>query len=160
MPKDRVLVLPGMAACVLTLAGLSTLAATRPASTPESPALESLAVTQGLSAATAWVEAPSPGATTARVFLSLSNPTMYDVYVMSASTDAAEAVELREPDGAGGTRVATSLTATAYGTLELAETGPHLLLKGLRRPLASGDRVTLTLATDGGERLQVDAVVK
>jgi periplasmic copper chaperone A len=115
---------------------------------------------QGLAVSSAWIGAPAAGDTSAAVFLTLENPTMYDVYVMSASSEAARTVEMREPDGNGGTRTASSMTAAAYGSLELGAAGPHLLLKDLTRPLKPGDTVTLTLATDGGERLKVEAVVK
>ncbi len=115
---------------------------------------------QSLSIASASIVAPAAGATEAAVHVSIQNPTMYDVYIMSGTTDAAEAVELREPDGSGGTRPASSLTASAYGSIEMGNEGPHLLLKNLKRPLSTGDTVIVTLATDGGERLRVEAVVK
>jgi copper(I)-binding protein len=115
---------------------------------------------QGLGVTTAWIPTPATDATSATVHLVVENPTMYDVYVMSATTDAAKSVELREPDGEGGTRVASSLTASAYGSLEMTASGPHLLLKDLTRPLKPGDTVAIVLATDGGERLKVAAVVK
>lgn len=119
-----------------------------------------LLLAQSLSVSAAWVPVPAAGETSAAVYLSIANPTMYDVYVMSATTDAAESVELREPDGVGGTRAASSLTATAYGSLEMAEAGPHLRLRNLTQPLKAGDTVTIVLATNGGERLTASAIVK
>jgi periplasmic copper chaperone A len=115
---------------------------------------------QGLSVSSAWMAAPAEGATSAAVYASIENPSMYDVYIMSATTEAAEVVELREPDGEGGSRTASSLTASAYGSLDMGASGAHLLLKNLTRPLKPGDTVTLTLATDGGERLRVTAKVR
>ena len=115
---------------------------------------------QSLSVASAWIEAPAAGATEAAAYVSIENPTMYDVYIMSATTDAAGAVELREPDGHGGTRPASSVTASAYGSVEMGAAGPHLLLKNLTRHLSACDTDIITLATDGGERLTVTATVK
>ncbi|MDP1570637.1 MAG: copper chaperone PCu(A)C [Vicinamibacterales bacterium] len=119
-----------------------------------------LLLTQSLSVSAPWIPAPAADATTAIVHLVVENPTMYDVYVMSATSDAAEAVELRESDGHGGTRPASSLTASAYGSLEMTEAGPHLRLTNLTRPIKAGDTVAIVLATDGGERLTVAAIVK
>lgn len=160
MPKDRVSALPALVLLALGLTAEVTPAGTMTPADSEHVTMESLTVIQGVTVADARVAPPAPGSSTAVACLSLSNPTMYDVYVVSASTDVAESVELREPDGAGGTRAAASLTAAAYGSLELAEQGPHLLLKGLRRPLAPGDRVAITLVTGAGEHLKVEAVVE
>jgi copper(I)-binding protein len=122
--------------------------------------LSALFLLQTLSVASAWIAAPGDGSTSAVVHVSIENPTMYDVFVVSGSSDVAGEVELREPDGSGGTRPVSSFTIPAYGVLELGAAGPHVLLKQLRRHLKGGDAVVVTLATDGGERLRVDAVVR
>ena len=38
--------------------------------------------------------------------------------------------------------------------------GVHLLLKGLKKPLAAGDKVRLTVVTEDGAELSVEATVK
>lgn len=160
MTKTRVPALPVVFLLALWVAPGAPAAGPLTDSRVEPIVSEALAVNQGVTVTEAWVASPAPAGSTVSVFLSLSNPTMYDVYVVSASADAAESVELREPDGAGGSRTAAALTATAYGALELTEAGPHLRLTNLTRPLEPGDTVAIVLATDGGERLKVDAVVK
>jgi copper(I)-binding protein len=122
--------------------------------------LSALFLLQSLSVVQAWIPAPGDGAASVVVHVSIENPTMYDVFVVSASSDVAGEVELREPDGSGGTRPASSFAIPAYGVLELGAAGPRVLLKKLKRQLKGGDAVVVTLATDGGERLRVDAVVK
>jgi len=115
---------------------------------------------QGLSLSSAWTAVPEAGATSTTAYVTVENPTMYDVYVVSATADASASAELREPDGQGGTRAASSFTVTAYESLEMAATGPHLLLKDLTRPLKAGDVVHVVLVTDGGEQLKAAATVK
>lgn len=118
------------------------------------------AAIQTLGVSDATLAAPAPGETAAALHAVLENPSMYDIYIVSASADAAAHVELREPDGAGGWRTVPALVVPAYGSLELSAAGPHLRLAGLTRRLRRGDTVVVTLAADGGERVQVRAVVR
>jgi copper(I)-binding protein len=84
---------------------------------------------------------------------------MYDVYVTSASSSAAEKVELRQGQGADAKAV-SSITVSSYGSAELKAGAEHLLLVNLKRPLKAGDSVELTILTDGGVKMAVTAVVK
>lgn len=52
-----------------------------------------------VTASGAWIAVPAAGATTAPGYVEIQNPTMYDVYVVAVTSDAAGAIELRE----GGT---------------------------------------------------------
>jgi periplasmic copper chaperone A len=111
------------------------------------------------SAADAWIVEPAAGETSAVAYLTISNPGMYDIYVMSATTSAAEKVELRQGSGAAAKAV-TSITVAAYGSAELKADNEHLVLMNLKRPLKAGDTVELTLKTDGGVNIVVSAAVK
>lgn len=113
------------------------------------------------SAVSAWVEAPAAGATATAAYVEVSNPTMYEIYVTGATTDAAAAVELRGPATGGGEppKVA-EFPVAAYGSTAADRTAPHLRLVGLTRPLKAGDTVPLTLTTDGGVKMTVAAVVR
>ena len=111
------------------------------------------------SAADAWIAEPAAGETSAAAYMTISNPTMYDVYVMSATSSAAEKVELRQGKGAAAKPV-TSITVAAYGSAELKAGEEHLVLTNLKRPMKAGDTVDLTLKTDGGVNIVVSAVVK
>lgn len=113
------------------------------------------------SAVSAWVAAPQAGATWASAYVELKNPGMYDLYVVSATSDAAASVELRAAAKPGGEpAVVAEFTVPAYGSIDAAATGPHLRLVGLTRALAAGDTVALVVKTDGGESLRVSATVR
>ena len=92
---------------------------------------------------------------TASVYLTVNNPTMYDIYVMSATSDAAGKVELLSGD-----KPIESMTVAAYGSLTLKSGGMFLRLSDLKRALKAGDKVTVTLVTDGGIEIAAAATVK
>ncbi|MGE0866506.1 MAG: copper chaperone PCu(A)C [Vicinamibacterales bacterium] len=92
---------------------------------------------------------------TASVYLTVNNPTMYDVYVMSATSDAAGKVELLSGD-----KPVDNLTVAAYGSLELKAGGMFLRLSDLKRELKAGESIDVTLTTDGGAAIAATAVVK
>lgn len=112
-----------------------------------------------VAAADGWVQIPAAGETTAAAFALIRNPTMYDVYVTSASADVAGSVELWEAAPGTSGKAVPHLTVPAYETVRMAPAGAHLLLKDLKVPLKEGDIVTLTLTTDQGV-LKVAAVVR
>ncbi len=111
-----------------------------------------------LAAAEGWVKTPAAGETTAEAFALIRNPTMYEVYLTSASADVAASVELRASAGGSGKAV-PHITIPAYESVRLDPAGARLLLKGLKTPLKDGDIVNLTLTTDQGA-LKVAAVVR
>ena len=113
------------------------------------------------SAVAAWVAVPAAGATSAPAFVEIKNPSMYDVYVVSATSDVSASVDLLAPAaGAAEPAVVREISVPAYGSTEAAATAPHLRLVGLTRPLKAGDTVALTLKTDGGATLKVVASVR
>lgn len=119
------------------------------------------AVQQAPSAVSAWVAAPAAGATSAVAYVVVNNPTMYDIYITAASTDAAGSVELRAPAAGGGEpAVVKEFAVPAYGSTAAEAAAPHLRLVDVKRPLKAGDTVALTLQTDGGVTLKVAATVK
>jgi copper(I)-binding protein len=116
---------------------------------------------RALSATTGWVKAPAAGAAGAAAFVTVENPGMYDIYVVSASTDAAGLVELRNPGQSDGAPPALKeAIVPAYNSLEMTPTGWHLWLTNLKRPLKVGDMITIVLMTDGGVALEVKADVR
>ncbi len=92
---------------------------------------------------------------TASVYLVINNPTMYDSYVMSATSDAAGKVELYSGD-----KPVANLTVAAYGSLALKTGGMFLRLSDLKRALKAGESITVTMMTDGGVTIVATAVVK
>ncbi|MBP7777668.1 MAG: copper chaperone PCu(A)C [Acidobacteria bacterium] len=112
-------------------------------------------------AVSAWVAAPAAGATSAVAYVEVSNPTMYEIYITGATSDAAPTVELLAgKTGGAEPAVVTEFPVPAYGGTAAADTAPHLRLVGVSRPLAPGDTVLLTLTTDGGATLKVAAPVR
>ncbi len=91
---------------------------------------------------------------TASVYLRVNNPTMYDIYVTSATSDAAGKVEIYSGD-----KAAPDLTVSSYGSLELKAGGMFLRLSDLTRVLKAGESITVTMMTDGGVTIVATAVV-
>lgn len=119
-----------------------------------------LARAQGQMAATgAWVLEPVAGATATSAYAVIENPSMYEIYVMSVTTDAAGAADVATgpPDAV---KPVPELSVPAYGQTELEPGGLHIRLTDLKRPLKEGDSVELTLTTDGGVTITVTAPVK
>lgn len=114
---------------------------------------------QEATAADGWVELPAAGETTTSAFAVVRNPTMYDIYLVSATSDVAGKVEFRKP-GDGEAKAVPELTVPAYGKLAMERDGAHLLLVDLKRPLHENESVALTLTTDGNVKLRIQAVVR
>jgi periplasmic copper chaperone A len=115
-----------------------------------------------VAASEGWVKLPSAGQTQAMAFVAIENPTMYGIYVTSASSDAAGKVELRDGSQGGDARLkpVEFLSVPAYESLDMAPNGPHLMLLDLKRALKKGDKVSLALTTDNAGTLEVSAVVR
>ena len=115
-----------------------------------------------LTASEAWVKLPASGETQAKAFANIENPTMYDIYITSATADVAGKVELRDAGQSGEARLKPLefIAVPAYGSAYMGPNGAHLALLDLKRPLNAGDTVTLILKTDGGATLPVTATVK
>lgn len=111
------------------------------------------------SAVSAWMSAPAAGATTADVYVELKNPTMYDIYVVSAAApETAASVELRAA-GANGAAL-PEMTVPAFGGTAAEVEAPHVRLVGLRRVLKAGDTIDLALKTDANQTLKVRVDVR
>ncbi len=103
----------------------------------------------------AWVAEPAPGATTTTAYAVLENPTMYDVYVVKVLADAAAGARIVE----SGTPV-PELAIPSFGSTTLEPGKAYIELTDLNRPLRDGDRVVLTLTTDQGAAVKVEAPVR
>jgi copper(I)-binding protein len=104
-----------------------------------------------------WVKLPAAGATEAEAYLVIDNPTAYDVFLQKASSDTAGVLEFR---AAGKTEPLTFVTVPAYESLEMNAKGSYLLLRDLKKPLTAGATVPISVMTDRGTPLTVEAVVK
>ena len=88
------------------------------------------------------------------IYATLTNPTMYDAYVQSGTSDAGK-VELRE-----GGKTTSNITIPAYGSVELKADGPFVLVSELKAQPKAGDTINLKLMTDGGVAIAITATVK
>ena len=118
-----------------------------------------LAQQKSISAGSGWVKMPT-GADATAAFVTIDNPTMYDAYLVSASSDVAASVTFRQRAKGQDANEVKDLVVPAYGSLEMSPDGPHLWLSGLKRPLTEKETVTLQLTTDGNLTLSVTAEVR
>ena len=88
------------------------------------------------------------------VYATLTNPTMYDSYVQSGTSDAGK-VELRE-----GGKTTSNITIPAYGSVELKADGPFVLISELKGQPKAGETINVTLMTDGGDKIALAATIK
>lgn len=96
------------------------------------------------------------------VYATLSNPTMYDAYVQSGTSDAGK-VELREGDPStplGPGKAISNIAIPSFGSVDLKAGGPYVLITGLRGQPKAGDTIKVTLNTDGGAAIAIAAVIR
>jgi copper(I)-binding protein len=104
-----------------------------------------------------WVKVPAAGATEAEAYLTIDNPTAYDVTLQKPSSDIAGVVAIR---AAGKPEALDFLTVPAYGSLEMDAKTTYLVLRDLKKPLTEGAMVPISVMTDSGAPLTVQAAVK
>ena len=95
----------------------------------------------------------------AHVYGVVRNPSMYDVYLISAASNVSTSAEFRRMTN-GESKKAADLTVPAYGSLAMTSDKAYVRLDGLQEDLKPGDRVELTIKTDGGVSLRATAEVK
>lgn len=105
-----------------------------------------------------WIKLPADGETGAMAFANISNPGMYDTYIISGTSDVAEKIELR--DAKKGNAAADDVTLVHYETTALSSGGQYLFLSGLKRPLKEGEKIWISLKLDTNETVNVEATVK
>ena len=111
----------------------------------------------------AWVRQPPPGSDTAAVYFVLRNAGTEPTELVGVDCAAARMAMLHETRESGGEarmRMVGHLTLKPGDTVELRPGGLHIMLSGLTRSLAVGDRVELTLRFAQGLHMHVTAVVR
>ena len=106
----------------------------------------------GPTASDTWAQAAGNGVA---VYAIVNNPSMYDIYIVSAKSDAAAKIELLN-----GEKPVTSITVPAYGSAELKPGAMFVRLSDLKGELKAGDEVRLALETDGGVSIEIAATIK
>jgi periplasmic copper chaperone A len=111
----------------------------------------------------AWVQEGPPSQKITAAFMSIENHAAADTSLVSASTDAARAVELHKmelEDGMMRMHRVESIRIPAGGQVELKPGGYHLMVIGLKRELKEGDEVKLTLLFTGDVAKTVSVPVR
>jgi copper(I)-binding protein len=96
------------------------------------------------------------------IYATLNNPTMYDAYVQSGTSDGGK-VELREGDPStplGAGKATSNITIPSFGFVELKAGGPFVLVTDLKGQPKAGDTIKVTLNTDGGAAIAIAAVIR
>ncbi len=110
----------------------------------------------------AWARATAPGVAVTAAYFTIRNPASRADQVVELRSPAAERVEIHETKMSGGImqmRQVTNATVPARGALVLEPGGTHVMLIGLRSPLAPGAKLPLVLTFRHAGEVQVDAVV-
>ena len=103
-----------------------------------------------------WVKLPAAGATETEAYVSVDNPRAYDATLQAPTSDAGT-VEFRR---AGQNEAVQFVIVPAYESLDMSAKGTYLLLRNLKRPLAEGDKVQLSMTMETNATLTVEATVK
>jgi periplasmic copper chaperone A len=121
------------------------------------PALVPPAAAQ-VQASEAWARGTVPGQTTSAIYLRLRSAEPAAVIAVDSPLGVAELHEMKMDGDIMRMRPLKRLELPAGRTVELNPAGAHVMLTGLKRPLAKGDRVPLRLTVEaaGGTRRIVE----
>ena len=110
-----------------------------------------------------WARALPPASPNGAVYLTLTNHGAHPDKLLSASADVAERVEVHShilEDGMMKMRRVESVILPPHEDVLFAPGGQHIMLMGLKQPLAAGDRFGLLLEFDQAEQTLVEVVVQ
>ena len=111
----------------------------------------------------AYVRAVPPTAAVTAAFMEIHNAGDKNRALVSASSAAAEAVELHthtNVDGVMQMRQVKQIDLAANSITLLQPGGLHVMLIGLKQPLKMGDKVLVSLKLDDGSLLELDLPVR
>ena len=111
----------------------------------------------------AWVREALAGRKVTGIFLTLENKGTAARALVSGSTQVADTLELHEmirENEMMRMSPVKQIAIPAGGKAELKPGGYHLMIFGVKKPLAAGDTVQVTLTLDDGTKLQVAAEVR
>jgi hypothetical protein len=106
----------------------------------------------------AWVKVPEAGAKSTTAYVTVNNPGMYAIYLVSGTSDVAGKIEFQDASKANATQ--EDVSVIAYDSTYMNPKGVHMLLSDLKKDLKEGDTVHITLKTELGIPVEIDAKVK
>jgi copper(I)-binding protein len=132
------------------------------------------AVLMMLAACSAWAQSPAlvvrdawtrqtPGSDVAAVYLTLQNPTKQPITVTGIESSVASGAMIHETKTEGGIskmRAHEQLVIAPGETVKFEPGGLHVMLHGLKQPLAVGQSVPLVIQLADGARISAAAVVR
>ena len=110
-----------------------------------------------------WARALPPTSPNGAVYLTLTNHGVHPDKLLSASADVAELVEVHShilEDGMMKMRRVESVILPPHEDVLFAPGGQHIMLMGLKQPLAAGDRFPLLLEFDQTDQVLIEVVVQ
>lgn len=111
----------------------------------------------------AYVRAPAPNAPATGAFMVLKNSGATERRLVKAESPAARVVELHDHIDEGGVkkmRPVAAIAIAARGEAVLKPGSLHVMLINMKKPLAEGDSVPITLGFDDGSSKRIDAPVR
>lgn len=111
----------------------------------------------------AYIRAVPPTAAVTAAFMDINNQGNQARAVVSASSAAADAVELHthtNVDGVMQMRQVKQIDLAANSTTHLKPGGLHIMLIGLKKPLNMDENVLVSLKLDDGSLLELDLPVR
>lgn len=130
---------------------------------PAAGAAETATVATTVTAGPAWIREVPPSSPVAAAFLTLTNSGGQPLRLIAIESPLADKVHWHDMIREGGVlrmKVQRKVILPAHGRIELAPGGGHLMLLGLRQPLAPGMKVPLTLRFSNRQTVSVTAVVR
>ena len=109
-----------------------------------------------------WVKAAPEGMSAA--FMKIHNDSPDQIRIVAASSDVAGTTELHEMREENGAKTmaekADGYVVEAHKTLDLTPGGDHIMLMELKRPIAAGDMVPITLTFADGSQATIEAAAR
>lgn len=145
------------------IAAISTLLLAACSANTDAPETTSGPAAESVTIADAWVKAADDGMSSA--FGELHNSGADDVTVVSATTDAADMIELHETvENEAGAMVMREIEGgfviPASGALVLEPGADHIMLMGLTGAMAAGQEISFTLTFSDDSTYEFTAPVK
>ncbi len=110
-----------------------------------------------------YARATPPSVPNSAIFLTLENHKMEERTLVSASSDAADKVELHNHtmvDGMMKMRQVENIKIAAHKSAVLQPGGLHIMLFGLKKQLVEGEEISLTLTFANGATQSLSVPVK
>jgi len=145
------------------LLGLAALTAAGAGLPDASTAATAVSASTAVSVENAWVRMPPPGTDVAAAYFTVRNSGHTSAALVDVSSPVASETMLHETRIVGGEsrmRMLERLIIPAGGAVTLTPGAIHVMLAGLRKPLAVGQQVPLVLRFANGQQIHVLARVR